>query len=221
VTYLAEPHNAFLRTIHTHIHTYVHITYQDYWKHATSSSSCKDPDTGDSFSWAALAAFEPIDIRVKDATLTNESRHQEEARLLQEAAEEIVKRIQSRFHRGDHIQNILQQSYSHWRKAALFDSFQSNINNPEELKRETLALFDSIDLNKDSSIRKDELLKAFLHLDEKTADLLIKEVDTDEDGGIAFDELWKMVESLAAASACEHDLKISRSRSFNSERLNG
>jgi hypothetical protein len=53
-------------------------------------------------------------LRVKDdaATLTNESRHQEETRLLKKAEEEIVKRIQSRFHRGNHIQNIMQQSLS-------------------------------------------------------------------------------------------------------------
>jgi hypothetical protein len=48
-----------------------------------------------------------------EATLTNESRHQEETRLLKKAEEEIVKRIQSRFHRGGHFQNIMQQSYSH------------------------------------------------------------------------------------------------------------
>ncbi len=79
---------------------------QDYWKHATSCSSCKDPDSGDTFSWAALAAFEPIDLRdaVKDgeATTTDD--------LLMKAEEEIVKRIQSRFHRGNHINSILQQS---------------------------------------------------------------------------------------------------------------
>ena len=69
---------------------------QDYWKHATRCSSCKDPDSGDTFSWAALATFEPIDLRdaVKDgeATLTNED-------LLKKAEEEIVKRIHLRFHR--------------------------------------------------------------------------------------------------------------------------
>jgi hypothetical protein len=185
---------------------------QDYWKHATSCSSCKDPDSGDTFSWAVLAAFEPIDLRVKDgdASLTNED-------LLKKAEEEIVKRIQSRFHRGDHINFILQQSYSHWRKAALFDSLQSDINNLEDLKREALALFESIDLNKDRIISKDELLKAFPHLDEKTADLLIKEIDTDEDGAINFDELWTMIESLAAASAREQDLKISRSSKSSKE----
>jgi hypothetical protein len=76
-----------------------HSTHvQDYWKHATSCSSCEDPNTGDTFSWSALAAFEPIDLRVKDgdASLTDED-------LLKKAEEEIVKRIQSRFHRGDHI----------------------------------------------------------------------------------------------------------------------
>jgi hypothetical protein len=67
---------------------------QHYWKHATSCSSCKNPDSGDTFSWAALEDFEPIDLRVKDgeATLTHED-------LLKKAEEEIVERIQSRFHR--------------------------------------------------------------------------------------------------------------------------
>ncbi len=192
---------------------------QDYWKHAISC--CKDPVTGDcknpddtstTFSWSALAAFEPIDLRVRDGetTLTNKD-------LLKKAEEEIVKRIQSRFHRGDHIHSILQQSYSHWRKAALFDSLISDINNLDDLKRETLALFESIDLNKDSILRKEEILKAFPHLDEKTADLLIKEIDTDEDGGISFDELWTMIESLAAASERQQDLKISRSSKSSEE----
>jgi hypothetical protein len=190
---------------------------QHYWKHATSCSSCKNPDSGDTFSWAALAAFEPIDLRdaVKDgeATTTDD--------LLKKAEEEIVKKIQSRFHRGDHHHSILQQSYSHWRKAALFDSLTSDINNLEELKKEALALFDSIDLNKDSILSKDELLKAFPQLDEKTADLLIEEIDTDKDGHISFDELWTMIESLAAASAREQDLKISRSSKSSKEAERG
>jgi len=105
---------------------------QDYWKHATScsGSSCQDPDTGVTFSWAALASFDPIDLRVKDGqtTLTKENRHQEETRLLKKAEEDIVKRIQSRFHRGE------QQSSSHWRKAALFDSLKSNINNQTDMR---------------------------------------------------------------------------------------
>ena len=65
---------------------------------------------------------------------------------------------------------------------------KSNINNPEEWKREARALFDAIDLDKDSILRKDELLKEFPHLDAKTSDLLFEEVDTDGDGGLSFDE---------------------------------
>ncbi len=180
-------------------------------KHATSCSSCKNPDSGHTFSWSALAAFEPIDLRdAVEATLTNDD-------LLKKAEEEIVKKIQSRFHRGDHHHSILQQSYSLWRKVALFDSLKSDVNNLEDLKREVLALFESIDLNKDSILRKDELFKAFPHLDEKTAELFIKEIDTDEDGGINFDELWTMFESLAAAIAREQDLKVSRSSKSSME----
>ncbi len=91
---------------------------------------------------------------------------------------------------------------------------KSKINNPEEWKREARALFDAIDLDKDSILRKDELLKAFPHLDAKTADLLIEEVDTDGDGGISFDELWGMMECIADGSVREQDLKISRSLSL-------
>jgi Ca2+-binding EF-hand superfamily protein len=91
---------------------------------------------------------------------------------------------------------------------------KSDINNLEDLKKEVRALFDSIDLNKDGIINKDELLKseflkAFPHLDEKTANILIEEIDTDEDGSISFDELWVMIESLSAAIVREQHLKIS------------
>ncbi len=193
---------------------------QGYWKHAIScckdpvTGECKNPDdTSKTFSWSALEDFEPIDLRdaVKDgeATTTDD--------LLKKAEEEIVKRIQSRFHRGDHIHSILQQSYSHRRKAVLFDSLKSDINNPEALEKEARAIFDSIDLNKDSIISKDEFLKAFPQLDEKTADLLFEEMDTDKDGAISFDELWTMIKSLAAANAREQDLKRSRSNKSSKE----
>jgi hypothetical protein len=99
-------------------------------------------------------------------------------------------------------------------RGRLLSLIPGNINNPEEWKREARALFDAIDLDKDSILRKDELLKAFPHFDAKTADLLFEEFDTDGDGGLSFDELWGMMECIADGSVREQDLKISRSLSL-------
>lgn len=65
---------------------------KDYWKHAASCSSCKDPDTGSTFSWAALAPFEPIDLRIRDDELSREEQRDAEEHLLKTAEREIVKR---------------------------------------------------------------------------------------------------------------------------------
>lgn len=55
--------------------------------------------------------------------------------------------------------------------------------------------------SKHGIITKTELLAGFPQLDGKTADLLISEVDTDDDGGISFQELWFMIQSLVTANA--------------------
>ena len=71
-----------------------------WWQHAQDHSSCKDPDTGEKFSWSALSQFAPIDLRVED-------NHNEAVlgMVKRKAVFEMVKRIQSRFYRRDHIQH--------------------------------------------------------------------------------------------------------------------
>jgi hypothetical protein len=174
---------------------------KDYWKHAASCSSCKDPDTGAAFSWAALSSFEPIDLRVRDDQLAEEEQRDAEERLLQAAEREIVKRIQSRFHRGEHIQNTLRKSYAHWRRFALFDSFTANADNLDNVQEEAISMFHALDTNQDGIINKEELLSGFPQIDEVTADLLFAEVDSDQDGGINFDELWDMIQNVASSSS--------------------
>lgn len=189
---------------------------KDWWKHANSCSSCRDPDTGDTFTWRALESFPPIDLRVAGGEKTRADDGngiQEEEQLQGKAELEIIKRIQSRFHRGDHIQNTLEKSYSHWRKAALFDSFDATIDEPDSLRAEVLALFNSMDTNLDGIIDKTELISGFPQIDSMTADSLIAEVDTDADGGISFDELWTMIQDLAAASVRVQDTKTAEKRS--------
>ena len=70
-----------------------------WWQHANSCSDCKDPDTGASFEWSALGkpAFGgPVDLRVADGNAAD---------LAEAPLDVIVRRIQSRFHRGAHIQH--------------------------------------------------------------------------------------------------------------------
>ena len=177
---------------------------KDYWKHAARCSSCKDPDTGDTFSWAALAPFEPIDLRVRDDELAKEDQTDAEEHLLQAAEREIVKRIQSRFHRGEHIQNTLTKSYAHWRRLALFDSFTANADSLDHVREEATSLFRTLDIDRDGIINKEELLNGFPQIDEATADLLIAEVDSDQDGGINFEELWDMIQSVASSTSSTH-----------------
>ena len=70
----------------------------EWWRHATSCSDCKDPDTGAAFSWSALGRFTPVDLRVNAGA-------EGAAGALEAAEVEIVRRIQSRFHRSQHIQH--------------------------------------------------------------------------------------------------------------------
>ena len=167
---------------------------KDWWQHATTCSDCKDPDTTKPFSWSSLGQFTPIDLRVKDGA------SEEEASCVQEAAVlEIVKRIMSRFHRGEHIQHCKSQ-YSLWRKAAVFDLFLTSRGNKDKMKADVKALFENLDIDKNGVIDKSELIKGFPQLDDKTADLLMAEVDVDDDGSILFEELWGMIQSIAQAT---------------------
>jgi hypothetical protein len=151
---------------------------KDWWQHTTTCSSCQDPRTGKRFSWAPLAQFSPIDMRVK---VKGRAGSQDIKRVREGAFMEIVKRIQSRFHSGEHVQQM-QRMYTFWKKAALFDSFEAARNDPVKLKQEAAALFEKLDTDKDGCIDRSEILKGFPQLDEKTAEILIAEVDADGDG---------------------------------------
>jgi hypothetical protein len=151
---------------------------KEWWQHTTKCSSCQDPRTGKRFSWAPLAQFPPIDMRVK---VKGRAGAQEIKRVREGAVMEIVKRIQSRFHSGEHVQQM-QRMYTFWKKAALFDSFEAARNDTVKLKLEAAALFEKLDVDKDGCIDRSEILKGFPQLDEKTAEILIAEVDTDGDG---------------------------------------
>jgi len=163
---------------------------EHWWHHATKMSSCKDPDTGKLFSWSALGQFTPIDLRIE-----HDANEKEAKRVQEDAVLEIVKRIMSRFHRGEHIQHANEQ-YVHWSKVALLDSFTAD--NPEQIRREATSIFKKLDADKNGNISKQELLKGIPQLDDKTADLLIAEADADKDGSISFEEFLGMILSYHA-----------------------
>jgi hypothetical protein len=169
---------------------------KNWWEHAAKLSTCKDPDNPDkTFSWSTLAQFEPIDLRVSKDTLKEE-------RVLETSTLEIITRVQARFHRGEHIRHT-DTMYTYWRKCAVLDSFSASAlaGDQEKMSREAVALFERLDVNEDKLIDRSELLRAFPQLEDKTADLMIEETDTDGDGRISFDEMWAMVQRLAAATS--------------------
>ena len=169
---------------------------KNWWEHAAKLSTCKDPDNPyKTFSWSTLAQFEPIDLRVSKDTLKEE-------RVLETSTLEIITRVQARFHRGEHIRHT-DTMYTYWRKCAVLDSFSASAlaGDQEKMSREAVALFERLDVNEDKLIDRSELLRAFPQLEDKTADLMIEETDTDGDGRISFDEMWAMVQRLATATS--------------------
>ena len=171
---------------------------KDWWQHAAKLSTCKDPDNPDkTFSWSTLAQFKPIDLRV-----STEADTLKEERVLETSTLEIITRVQARFHRGEHIRHT-DTMYTYWRKCAVLDSFSASAlaGDQEKMSREAVALFERLDVNEDKLIDRSELLRAFPQLEDKTADLMIEETDTDGDGRISFDEMWAMVQRLATATS--------------------
>ena len=75
-------------------------------------------------------------------------------------------------------------------------------------------LFCKLDKNRDGIVDKEEIRMAFPQLDEKGADLLIREVGAENKGSISFEELLSSLQSLdetlvrsLAGSDAEHDLR--------------
>ena len=122
--------------------------------------------------------------------------------VLETSTQEIITRVQARFHRGEHIRHT-DTMYTYWRKCAVLDSFSASAlaGDQEKMSREAVALFERLDVNEDKLIDRSELLRAFPQLEDKTADLMIEETDTDGDGRISFDEMWAMVQRLATATS--------------------
>ena len=91
-----------------------------------------------------------------------------------------------------------------WRRAAIFDSFDVDAfaafaaNQPDSLYQETRDLFQRLDVNQDGKICREEFIQGFPELDDSTVSELISEADADGDGNIDFDELWSVVQTVAA-----------------------
>ena len=82
----------------------------------------------------------------------------------------------------------------------MFDLFLTSHGNKDQMKADVKALFENLDIDKNGVIDKSELIKGFPQLYDKTADLLMAEVDADNDGSISFEELWGMIQSIAQAT---------------------
>jgi hypothetical protein len=123
----------------------------------------------------------PIDLRVQGGDKDEEDRAQKRAVL------EVIKRIQSRFHRREHILHN-QRKYTEWKKSALLHSFTACIDEPEKLKAEAAVIFKTMDVNDSGTIDREELQKAFPQMDSNILDLLWAEIDTDKDECISFEE---------------------------------
>ena len=190
---------------------------KNWWTHAASTSSYTDPhtgkpwsldpDTNKKFSWSALANFQPIDMRSPTASED----------MFEATVHEIVRRIMGRFHRGEHIQHVV-NIYHHWRRATILESFNSSIFEQEKLKEEALTFFRSIDKDKSGYIDSEELLEAFPQLDQTEAKRLVEEADTDKDQRISFDEFWAVIEIVVIQmrAADTADLKRAMVESFYS-----
>ena len=91
-----------------------------------------------------------------------------------------------------------------WRRADIFDSFDVDAfaafaaNQPDSLYQETRDLFQRLDVNQDGKICREEFIQGFPELDDSTVSELISEADADGDGNIDFDELWSVVQTVAA-----------------------
>ena len=154
----------------------------DWWQHCRRVSPCLNPDTGKTFSWAALAQFEPVDLRAAASAMGTEGM-------------EVVRRIYSRLHRGDYVQYEASVRYEHWERRALLCSFENDVASAEG-RKEAQQLFAQIDTDKDGKISEDELTRAFPQLGDAVARHMIHEADEDGDGLIDFQEFWDLIQAI-------------------------
>ena len=183
----------------------------DWWRHChtcTGSSLPNNPDTGKSFTWSALAQFKPIDMRFVEDWRSHE--------------DEIIKRIQARFHRGGYVRHETEIRYELWRKKAIlcplgYHTFAS----VQDLERAARDQFEEMDLDKDGKISADELLRAFPEIGtEQVAMDLVSDADISGNGLIDFDEWWWVVQAVAGE---KRSLKTKKTRapSFTSSETLG
>eukprot|EP00281_Chroomonas_sp_CCMP1168_P005180 CAMPEP_0206257518 /NCGR_PEP_ID=MMETSP0047_2-20121206/25384_1 /ASSEMBLY_ACC=CAM_ASM_000192 /TAXON_ID=195065 /ORGANISM="Chroomonas mesostigmatica_cf, Strain CCMP1168" /LENGTH=466 /DNA_ID=CAMNT_0053684111 /DNA_START=185 /DNA_END=1585 /DNA_ORIENTATION=+ len=168
-----------------------------WWLHAERNThKLEDPATGEPFSWSALAQFEPV-------PMVDGGEH--------DSVPEIVSRISSRFHRGEHIDHKTRQLYTEWRKrrelASLLDDFRSVRLRPgtdtTTLRLKAKLLFDKIDSDQSGTIDSEELFKTFeargVVLEQKEVNKLIQDADVDGDKMVDFNEFFRLVVNIVQA----------------------
>jgi hypothetical protein len=183
-------------------------------------SSCRDPDSGKSFTWSALSLFPPIDLR--DAT--------DASRVQQATEHEIAKQLLSHLHRGSLGPGTVNDKYKALRKRSLLERLDSYSPSSaagtdwDDLREAASKMFASLDTNNDGLVVETELAYwgvrggvpveedyftmrirsnqeqaiadaglDFGPLDSLTTSELMAECDANKDGLISFQELWSVL----------------------------
>jgi hypothetical protein len=191
-----------------------------WWLHAMNCSSCRDPDSGKSFTWSALSLFPPIDLR--DAT--------DASRVQQATEHEIAKQLLSHLHRGSLGPGTVNDKYKALRKRSLLERLDSYSPSSaagtdwDDLREAASKMFASLDTNNDGLVVETELAYwgvrggvpveedyftmrnrsnqeqaivdaglDFGPLDSSTTSELMAECDANKDGLISFQELWSVL----------------------------
>jgi hypothetical protein len=147
----------------------------------------KDPDHPDKvIDWSFLSRFEPIDMREASSALTADSP--------QELT--LVRKILSRFHRGDDIDHATKKKYAHWKKNGamkrqLLKRFKQDDVGCLSIDA-VRNMFEEIDTDGSGTVNATEMQDFFkkmgTEIDQETAKALLDEADADHSGEIDIDE---------------------------------